>query len=133
MVQQLGQEPLHYTLALDGNVQRITAALDVDGVAMAASASVNIWTKSVTLQLSNDAVAGTDICFIGYKNGSAPSTLTKANAMLDLVPGQSREIPKSDAANLRGAEINARWLYARGVNGDFLHIVIPRINSVTTT
>lgn len=132
MVQQLGQEPLHYTLALDGNVQRLTAALDVDGNAMAASGTVNVWANDVHLQLSNDAVAGTDICFIAYKSGgSAPSTLTKANAMLDLTPGQSKDVPASDAANLRGTQINVRHLFAKGVNGDFLHIIIPRINGVS--
>ncbi len=128
-----GSVPKHYTLALNGNIQKITAAVDIGGNALnGGSVNNNIWAENVTLQVSNDAAAVTDICFIAYKEGTAPTTVDKTTAMIDLLPGQIFELERSKKAELRGEELNLRYLYAKGVNGDYLHIILPEMSEVTT-
>lgn len=129
----IAEVALHYTLALDGNIQRFTAAKDISGNTLDASNLLNIFVDEVHVQLSNDAGAATNKCFIGYKSGAAPTTLDKTSAMLDLVPSnQITEIPRSNAARQRGTQIRLGDLYAKGVSGDYLHIIVPRIDNIVT-
>lgn len=129
----LGEVPLHYTLALSGGIQRLTTAIDISGNVLDATNILNIFVDEVHLQLSNDAGGATNKCFIGYKSGTAPSTLDKTNSMLDLVPSNTLiEIPRSNASKQRGLQSRLGDYYAKGVSGDYLHIIVPRIDTITT-
>jgi len=131
---QYAEVPKHYTLALTGSIQKFTLAKDVDGTTLDAGGTVNVFVDEISVQLSNDAGVATNKCFIAYKTGGAPSALDKTNALLDLVPGNSFiEIPQSKAGKLRGDQTNLRDYYAKGVSGDYLHIVVPRRDAITTS
>ncbi len=132
-VNNIAETPRHFTLALSGSIQRLTLAVDIEGNVLDATNVLNIFVDEVYLQLSNDAGAATNKCFIGYKTGTAPTTLDKTRAMLDLIPSNTVvEIPRSNAAKQRGAQIRLGDLYAKGVSGDYLHIIIPRVDNITT-
>lgn len=126
----LGSKPREYTIAGDGTIKKITAALDINGDAMnGGSVDANIWADTVIFQNSN--VSGGEV-FIGYLEDAAPATLDETNAGLDLQVGQSEPYPKSEREKLRGDQVNLRWFYAKVPAGAWLHIRIPGRGSVTT-
>lgn len=123
----------HYTLALDGNIQRLSAAKDISGATLDATNILNVFVDEIHLQVDVDAGAATNKCFIGYKSGTAPTTLDKTTAMLCLLPSTSTtEIPRSNAAKQRGTQTRLGDYYAKGVSGDYLHIIVPRVATITT-
>lgn len=122
----------HYTLALDGTVQQLAAAVDIDGTALG-TATTNIWVDDYGFQAA--ATNAANVTSIAYKvAASAPAALDKTNAAFTLAGGAFSPPPMgltSERQRKNGMQINLRFFWAKGTAGDYLSVFFPAEVEIT--